>query len=248
MDLARVTRPSVLAAITEFDELGQSEFLRRHGFGEARNFRLVYHGRFYDSKAIVGVAYGYATGQIVDNSQFSGGLATVAECLRGLGLVVDNGGKHARGGLLWDLESTKVFTRGDKSAAYKFVVLLWAVSGPDPQRGPVPLSKVRDEVAALLAPFAVADSPPHPVDPWVALRSSGWWALELPDGVGEAGLSHQEIRRMVLREDLAAGLTEDVRAQLADPAWREEAIAVLLRRIGEKAPDVDLSVLSTLDE
>lgn len=233
VNLASVTRPAVLQAIAEFDDLGQAEFLRRRGFAEARNFRLVYGGRFYDSKAIAGVAYGYATGGFVDNTQFSGGLATVAECLRGLGFVVDHGGKHARGGLLWDLETMKVFTRGGKSAAYKFVVLLWAVGGPDPQRGRVPLSKVRDELADLLAPFAVADSAPNPADPWVALRHSGWWTLEMPDGVDESSLSHPQLRSLASRVDLAAGLNDAVCTQLRDPDWIAEAVAVLTRRIEE---------------
>ncbi|MFC9790208.1 hypothetical protein [Rhodococcus sp. NPDC127528] len=233
VNLASVTRSAVLQAISEFDNLGQSEFLRRRGFAEARNFRLVYEGRFYDSKAIVGVAHGYATGRFVDSSEFSGGLATVADCLRGFGFVVDHGGKHARGGLLWDLENTKVFTRGSKSAAYKFVVLRWAVDGPDSQCGPVPLSKVRAELADLLAPFAVADSAPNPADPWVALRHSGWWTLELPDGVDGGALNHQQLRTLATGEDLAAGLNDAVRAQLRDLDWRDEAIAVLTRRIAE---------------
>ncbi len=232
VNLESVTRQSVLQAIAEFDELGQSEFLRRRRFAEARNFRLVHEGRFYDSKAIVGVAHGYATGRFVDSSEFSGGLATVADCLRGLGFVVDHGGKNARGGLLWDLENTKVFTLRGRGAAYKFVVLLWAVGGDDPQREPVPLSKVRDELAALLAPYAVADSAPHPADPWVALRHSGWWTLELPDGV-DASLGHSDLRALAVREDVAAGLNDAVRDQLRDPAWRDEAVAVLTRRIAD---------------
>lgn len=233
VNLASVTRQAVLKALAEFDDLGRSEFLRRRGFAEARNFRLVHQGRFYDSKAIVGVAHGYATGRFVDNSEFSGGLATVAVCLRDLGFVVDHGGKHARGGLLWDLETLKVFTSGRNRAAYKFVVLLWAVGGNDPQRDPVPLSKVRAELAELLAPHAVAASAPHPADPWVALRHSGWWTLELPEGVDEASLGHQQLRALAVREDLAAGLNDAVRALLLDPDWHAEAVAVLTRRIGE---------------
>lgn len=235
VNLTSITRPAVLQAIAEFDELGQSEFLRRRGFGESRNFRLVYQGRFYDSKAIAGVAYGCATGRFVDASEFSGGLATVADCLRGLGFVVDHGGKHARGGLLWDLETTKVFTRGGRSAAYKFVVLLWAVGGDDPQHEPVPLSTVRTELAHLLAPYAVADSAPNPADPWVTLRHSGWWTLVLPDGVDEGVLTHPQLRALAVKEDLPAGLNEAVRGKLRDPAWRDEAVAVLTRRISDLA-------------
>lgn len=233
VNLASITRPSVLKAIAEFDEVGQAEFLQRRGYAEARNFRLVHEGRFYDSKAIAGVAYGYATGRFVDSSEFSGGLATVADCLTRLGFVVDHGGKHARGGLLWELESTNVFTRGGRSAAYKFVVLLWAIRDAETQGGPVPLSTVRSELAGLLAPFAVAASAPNPADPWVALRGSGWWTLELPEGVEESSLTHQQLRTLAVKADLAAGLNEAVRAKLRDPAWRAEAESVLARRIGE---------------
>ncbi|MDG3012628.1 hypothetical protein G4X40_21030 [Rhodococcus sp. D2-41] len=238
MNLALVTRQSVLDAIREFDELGQAEFLRRRRFAEARNFRVVYQGRFYDSKAIAGVAHGYATGRFVDSSEFSGGLATVAECLRNLGFVVDNGEKGARGGLLWELETTKVFTAGGRGAAYKFVVLRWAVDGPESQHAPVPLSKVRPELAELLSPYAVADSAPNPADPWVALRRSGWWRIDAPPGVDLASPSHQQVRALVRRDDLAAGLSDAARVQLQDEEWRQEAIAVLARRIDELAPGV----------
>lgn len=228
----------MLSAIREFDDLGQEEFLRRRGFAEARNFRLVYRGRFYDSKAIAGVAHGYATGYFADNREFSGGLATVSDCLTALGFVVDHGGKHARGGLMWDLESTKVFTRNGKQAAYKFVLLLWAAADITSRDRLIPLSEVRNELAELLVPFAVADSAPHPADPWVALRHSGWWELEEPEGVDTAAMRHEELRALAVKEDLRAGVTETVHSRLGEPQWRGEAIALLTRRVGALAdPD-----------
>ncbi|WP_137876349.1 hypothetical protein [Rhodococcus sp. Q] len=233
VNLASITRNSVLKAIGEFDELGQSEFLRRRGYAEARNFRLVHEGRFYDSKAIAGVAHGYATGRFLDGSEFSGGLATVADCLTGLGFVVDHGGKHARGGLLWDLETTTVFKRGARSAAYKYVVLLWAVNESSTRPGPVPFSEARGELTGLLAPFAVADSAPHSADPWVALRSSGWWTIAWPSGTDESALGHAQLRRLAIADDVAAGLNSAVLDSLREPAWRAEAVAVLTRKIGE---------------
>lgn len=57
-----VGREHVLRAIDEYDRLGQDEFLKRHGFGRAHTYLLWYGGRSYDSKAILGVAYLYATG------------------------------------------------------------------------------------------------------------------------------------------------------------------------------------------
>lgn len=235
VDLSAISRSAVLSAIEEFDTLGQEEFLRRRGYAEARNFRLVYRGRFYDSKAIAGVAHGYATGHFCDSSEFSGGLATVSDCLTALGFVVDHGGKHARGGLLWDLETTQVFKMGGRSAAYKFVVLRWAVERSDSHADLVHLSAVRKELADLLLPFAVAQSAPNPADPWVALRGSGWWTLEVPDGVDAAVAGHQVLSSLAVREDLRAGLSESVRHRLLETAWREEATEVLNRRIAESS-------------
>jgi len=235
VELSAITRPSVLSTIEEFDALGQEEFLRRRGYSEARNFRLVYRGRFYDSKAIAGVAHGYATGHFCDSSEFSGGLATVSDCLTDLGFVVDHGDKHARGGLLWDLETTQVFKMSGRSAAYKFVLLLWAVERADNYPGLVHFSDVRKELAELLAPFAVAKSAPNPADPWVALRRSGWWTLDVPDGVDAVEAGHQVLSALAAREDFRAGLSESVAYRLTDANWRYEATEVLHRRIAESS-------------
>jgi HNH endonuclease len=89
--LADVISPeSVVAAVAEFDSLGREEFLRRHGFGTARRYFLRLNGRSYDSKAIVGVAYGYARSnhRPLRASEFSGGEATVARVLTDLGFSV----------------------------------------------------------------------------------------------------------------------------------------------------------------
>ena len=53
----------VRQAAAEYDEMGQDEFLARYGFGRARAYLLIIDGKAYDSKAILGVAYGHATGQ-----------------------------------------------------------------------------------------------------------------------------------------------------------------------------------------
>lgn len=82
-----ITRPAVLAAIAEYDELGKNRFLDKYGFGEARDFE--FDGRRYDSKAIVGAAYGHLPGQeALTADSFSGGEQTVARRLRSLGFVV----------------------------------------------------------------------------------------------------------------------------------------------------------------
>ena len=85
--LADVTRDSVLKAIGECDELGQEQFLAKHGFAPARLYKIQYEEREYDSKAIVGVAHGYATGKILGAAHFSGGQATVVRTLEALGFA-----------------------------------------------------------------------------------------------------------------------------------------------------------------
>jgi hypothetical protein len=53
----------VRQAVAEYDRLGQDEFLSRYGFGRARAYLLIVDGKSYDSKAILGVAYGFAAGR-----------------------------------------------------------------------------------------------------------------------------------------------------------------------------------------
>ena len=73
-------RSSVLRACAEHDRLGQQAFLEAYGFGEATRYLLRVDGRLYDSKAIVGVAYGYehpSEGPLGCH-EFSGGVSTGA--------------------------------------------------------------------------------------------------------------------------------------------------------------------------
>jgi MoxR-like ATPase len=50
----------VEAAIEECDALGREVFAKTYGFGPSKKFPLIYDGREYDSKAIVGRAYALA--------------------------------------------------------------------------------------------------------------------------------------------------------------------------------------------
>ena len=53
------SRAAVLKAMREYDQRGSAAFLKKYGFRNARKF-WVYHDRKpYDSKAIVGVAFGH---------------------------------------------------------------------------------------------------------------------------------------------------------------------------------------------
>lgn len=53
------SRDAVLAAIAEFDQIGREDFLAKYGFGPSREYVVVENGRPYDSKALLGAAYGH---------------------------------------------------------------------------------------------------------------------------------------------------------------------------------------------
>lgn len=80
----------VRQAAAEYDQLGQDEFLARHGFGRAQAYLLIIDEKSYDSKAILGVAYGYATGRPLGSHDFSGGVHGAAGVLSALGFEIIN--------------------------------------------------------------------------------------------------------------------------------------------------------------
>lgn len=80
-----VLRGDVLRAIAEHDRLGEDACHARYGFGRARTYRIVYEGRQYASKAVLGAAAGLAA------SEFSGGEGPTAPVLRRLGFDVSPG-------------------------------------------------------------------------------------------------------------------------------------------------------------
>lgn len=57
MTLMDITREHVELAMLEADELGRAEFLKTYGFGPATTYLVRHSGRFYDPKALVGVAH-----------------------------------------------------------------------------------------------------------------------------------------------------------------------------------------------
>src|SRR5271169_4757096 len=83
-------RGAILAAIKEYDEVGQAAFLAKYGYSPARRYQLIHDGKSYDTKAIVGAAFKY---QFPDrgplrSSEFSGGVATVLPILQKLNFEV----------------------------------------------------------------------------------------------------------------------------------------------------------------
>jgi hypothetical protein len=74
--------------MSEYDRLGRDGFLGLHGFGPSRRYVLIHDGRPYDSKAIAGVAYRYATGEAIGPHDFSGGRTGAAKVLANAGFDI----------------------------------------------------------------------------------------------------------------------------------------------------------------
>jgi hypothetical protein len=88
VNLAAVTRASVLDALAECDRLGRRPFLKAYGFGPARTWFIDHEDRLYDSKAIMGYAHGLSAGTPLISSDFKGGEQSVAGPLEALGFRV----------------------------------------------------------------------------------------------------------------------------------------------------------------
>jgi 5-methylcytosine-specific restriction protein A len=123
-----VTREAVLAAIGEYDRLGQDEFLAKYGFGRARAYLLIHDGKAYDSKAIVGAAHGFLPGKRpLSAKDFIGGAATVERLLRRLGFTVQVGELTSQR-LVALLTKLDVYRADGIPALYQPITLLWAFS------------------------------------------------------------------------------------------------------------------------
>jgi ribosomal protein L32 len=86
----QAVRPEhVLLVLEEFDRIGADEFLSRYGFDQAGVHELVHNSSTYDSLAVLGVAHLRATGELASDADISGGAASAAEVLRGLGFTVE---------------------------------------------------------------------------------------------------------------------------------------------------------------
>ena len=129
MPLADVTHESVLAAVREFDNTGRDTFLRKYGFGRAREYFLVLNGRRYDSKAIAGAAHKFAVPAAgpLRRVDFSGGELTVARELRRLGFEVD--GPEDPTLALPMLAPGRIYSWDELASAFKFKPSLFQVAG-----------------------------------------------------------------------------------------------------------------------
>jgi hypothetical protein len=86
---ADVTRDDVVRAISEYDRLGPERFFSEHGFGPSRSYELVWDGRRYPHKAVLGTAYELATGERLGSADFEGGKAGAVAVLTKLGFTVE---------------------------------------------------------------------------------------------------------------------------------------------------------------
>ena len=98
MALALRDREAVFHAVAEFDQLGREAFLKKYGFGKAKEYYLRLDGKYYDSKAIAGVAHLYepSVARALKSVEFTGGEASVQRPLEKLGFTVIRFPKGAR--------------------------------------------------------------------------------------------------------------------------------------------------------
>ena len=87
-----VTRSDVEKAMKLYDRLGPKQFFFEHGFGPSRSYELVWDGRRYPHKAILGTAYQLATGRRLEPGDFEGGKSGAVSVLRALGFQVEEKG------------------------------------------------------------------------------------------------------------------------------------------------------------
>ncbi len=155
MALGDITREALLAAVAEYDELGQDQFLAKYGFDRARLYVLVHDGKPYDSKAIAGAAHGFLPGQKpLTARQFSGGEATVGRLLRNRGFTVQVGDALTPDILVNRLATLRVYRSGGAPALYQPITLLWAfgrVRHGEPRLASWP--QTRREVGELLTRY-----------------------------------------------------------------------------------------------
>jgi hypothetical protein len=85
----KVTREDVTAALAEYDRTGPQAFFSAHGFGPTTTYDLVWEGRRYPPKAVLGTAYELATGQRLAPGDFEGGKSGAVKVLGQLGFTIE---------------------------------------------------------------------------------------------------------------------------------------------------------------
>lgn len=83
-----VSRDDVVRALAEYDRLGAQQFFAGHGFAPTATYELVWEGRRYPPKAILGTAFEFATGRRLASADFEGGKSGAVKVLGSLGFDV----------------------------------------------------------------------------------------------------------------------------------------------------------------
>jgi hypothetical protein len=83
-----VSRDDVVRALAEYDQLGAQQFFAEHGYAPTTTYELIWEGRHYPPKAILGTAYEFATGQRLASADFEGGKSGAVKVLGGMGFDV----------------------------------------------------------------------------------------------------------------------------------------------------------------
>ncbi|MFB4316337.1 HNH endonuclease [Actinomadura sp. 21ATH] len=179
MDLSPITREAVLDAIAECDRLGRNRFREEYGFDPARQYLLHYNGAYYDSKAIVGVAYRSVAGRPLKAGEFSGGRQTVGRLLTRLGFeVITDEPLPPLQRLMAQLKGLRVASTADGPARHQPITLLWALGRAarhDPRL--VAWSEAHTELRGLLREYGQPRSRPRPEFPILALAHTDLWEL-----------------------------------------------------------------------
>ena len=84
----KVTSDDVVRALREYDRLGPEQFFAAHGYAPTTTYDLVWEGRRYPPKAILGTAYEFAAGQRLASGDFEGGKSGAVKVLGELGFDV----------------------------------------------------------------------------------------------------------------------------------------------------------------
>lgn len=127
VELNQLTDPTaVRMAMHEFDQIGRENFLNQYGYGRALAHFVRHDGKYYDSKAIAGAAFGFQFPDAgpLTNSEFSGGDTTVKRLLNSLGFAVSDSPPTDADELRNRIAGVKVYQRENYTAPHKALLIL----------------------------------------------------------------------------------------------------------------------------
>jgi hypothetical protein len=172
-----------------------------------------------------------------------GGSSDAVPILENLGFFVDRG-------TLRSLSTLRVDTSHGKRAPYQYVVLLWAYSrARNGLPRLVPFNDVRDELAGILAPFAIAATAPNPAMPWAALANlvpigSAYGSLWEADRQGLNVVSDSDVKRL----NLVGGLNPEEYGRDDLDRFLPAVVEVIGRFMGEEPAFPELLTKLRLNE